>query len=733
MRKRFPIFIGILFVIFAVWLLITPTKMVRLFIDRLDHLGYDLQLRTRVLTEQTPALSPVAIIDIDDKSLKAEGRWPWPRSLLARLVNELQKQGAAVIAFDILFSEKQSNLTESIIETMKKNKQANASVIAELTQISPLFDDDAIFAKSLAATPSVLALGFLPRPQTQNALPNPLLTLTPVQSKHLEIRKASGYISNIPVLQEAAKGGGFINIFSDSDGIIRRAPLLFNYQNNIYPALALQAVLAYLDEKAELVTPAYGSSIKLEGVRHGNVIIPTDVSGQVFIPFIGKSYTFPYYSATDVLHGTIAKSALAGKILFVGTSATGLGDLTATAIQTPFPGVEIQATLANGILFNSFSHHPEWTFGANLLITVLFGLIAAFSFPYFGPRTLGIIIIFLPPILLFVNNWIWQQTGLILSFLVPVILVFITAIFNMLYGYLFETRRREQLKEMFGQYVPEKHIDEMLKSSGSYALHGEDRQLSVLFADIRSFTTISEGMTAAELVDMLNTFFTPMTEIIFKHQGTIDKYVGDLIMAFWGAPLKDKHHSRHAIESALDMQIKVKELQPLLAEHKWPMIKIGIGINSGSMSVGDMGSRFRRNYTVLGDEVNLASRVEGLTKFYGVDIIVTENTQHEQSHFIFRKLDLVRVKGKKKGVAIYEVIGRHKELTPELENELTQYHAALDLYFQKKWDESYSIMFDLQKAHPDTKIYQLYTERLMAFKTNPAPDDWDGVYAHASK
>ena len=594
MRKRFPIFIGFLFVCLALWLLITPAKPVRLFIERLDHIGYDIQLRTRVLTGKAISLSPVAIIDIDDKSLKAEGRWPWPRSLLARLVDELHKQGAAVIAFDILFSEKQSNLTESIIAKMKAGAHPNPSLIAELTTLSPLFDDDAIFAKSLTTTPTVLALGFLPRPQMQNTLPAPLLSLTPLESKQLDIIKAKGYISNITVLQQAAKTGGFINIFADSDGIIRRAPLLFNYQNTIYPALALQAVLSFLSEKAELITPVYGNSVKLEGIRHGNVVIPTDESGQVFIPFVGRSYSFPYYSATDVLHGTIPKDALAGKILFVGTSATGLGDLTAAAIQNPFPGVEIQATLANGLLLNNFSHNPEWTFGAELFITLLFGLIAAFTFPFFGPRRLGVIIIFLPPVLLFANNWIWQQTGLILSLLMPIILIFMIAIFNMLYGYLFETRRREQLKEMFGQYVPEKHIDEMLKSTGSYALHGEDRHLSVIFADIRSFTSISEGMTASDLVEMLNTFFTPMTEIIFKHHGTIDKYVGDLIMAFWGAPLKDKHHARHAIESALDMQDKVKELQPLLAEHKWPAIKIGIGINSGFMSVGDMCSRFRR-------------------------------------------------------------------------------------------------------------------------------------------
>ena len=734
MRKRLPIFIGILLVCFAVWLLITPNKFMRLFIERLDHIGYDLQLRTRVLTGPAVALSPVAIIDIDDNSLKAEGRWPWPRSLLARLVTELQKQGAAVIAFDILFSEEEKNIAQVVMQTLQKNNLLNPALSTNLTNNAKLFDEDATFAKGLCASPAVLALGFLPRAQTENTLPPPLLTLSPAENKDLAIFNTFGYISNIPVLQQAAKNAGFINIFADNDGIIRRAPLLLKYKDNVYPALALQAVLSYLSEKAQLITPAYGNNIKLEGIAYNNFIIPTDENGQVIIPFIGKSYTFPYYSATDVLHGKIPQNALTGKILFIGTSATGLGDLVATAVENPFPGVEIQATLANGILLNNFSHNPKWTFGANLLITILFGLLAAFSFPYFGPRTLAGVIILLPPLLLFINNWIWLQTGLILSFLIPVLLILVTAMFNILYGYLFESRRREQLKEMFGQYVPEKHIDEMLKASGgNYGLRGDDRYMSVLFADIRSFTTISEGLSASELVDMLNTFFTPMTEIIFKHRGTIDKYVGDLIMAFWSAPLKDRHHARHAIESALEMQMKVKALEPVLAARNWPVIHIGIGVNSGMMSVGDMGSRFRRNYTVLGDQVNLASRVESLTKFYGVDIIVTEHTQQDQDHFIFRKLDLVRVKGKKTGVTIYEVICRKSALTPELQVELLEYHKALDFYFQKNWDTALVLMNELLKTYPDKKIYQIYIQRINEFIEHPAPEDWDGIYAHATK
>lgn len=730
MNKRIPIIIGLILMGVALWLLLTPNQFQ--IIERLNHLVYDLQLRTHLLTNPKEFESPIVIIDIDDKSLKAEGQWPWSREKMGELTAELTEQGIAVVAFDMLFSEVEVNAAEKLLIQSKKNNILPPAFIDMLQNKKALFNQDNVLANSLSKTQSVLAIGFLPRKETSSILPRPILQMSD-ENKGLDIFTAEGYISNIPILQNAAKAGGFINIFADDDGIIRRAPFLIQYQNGLYPALSLQAVLSFLGETIQLVAPIYHDERKLEGIQIGNRLIPTDEKGQVLIPFVGNSYTFTYYSATDVLHHKLPKNALLGKIAFVGTSATGLGDLKPTAIENPFPGVEIQATLANGILTNSFSYVPAWTFGANLLLIIFFGSLASFVFPYLGPRTLSIVVICLPPILLFFNNWIWSKTGLILSFLMPVLLILIIAIFNIIYGYLFETRRREHLKEMFGQYVPAKHIDEMLHTKGGYALRGEDREMSVLFADIRNFTSISEDLSAKELVEMLNTIFTPVTEIIFKHRGTIDKYVGDLIMAFWGAPLRDKFHAKHAITAALDIQTKIKKLKPLLEENKWPEIKLGIGINSGLMSVGDMGSKYRRNYTVLGDAVNLASRIEGLTKFYGVDIIVSAHTQKNQNKFIFRKLDHVKVKGKKSGIDIYEVVCKIKDLTPEITEELMQYHQALVLYFEQKWDESYSMMQQLHLSHPDKKIYSLYLDRIQELRGQELPENWDGIYSHVNK
>ncbi len=734
MSKRIPIFLGILLIFVAAWLLITTSPFIRHLIQRLDDLGYDVQLRTRLLTHNhIPASLPIAIIDIDDASLKAEGHWPWPRDKIARLVDTLQKQGAVVIAFDVLFAENERNIAQTVMEKLESQQNLPSDVSSVLTKNLNLFDNDAILAKSLQQTTAVLAIGFLPRDQTSNQLPPPLLTLPPDEMAKLDVYHAKGYIADIPILQQAAQNGGFINAYADTDGILRRVPLVYGYKNSLYPSLALQAVLSFLGEKISLITPRYDKQIEMEGIRIGNQIITTDAKGQVLIPFIGNIHSFPYYSAVNVLKNNIPKNALLGKILFVGTSALGLGDLKATSIASAFPGVEIQANIAYGLLTNNFSYRPAWTLGVNFILTIIFGLLAAFSFPYLGPRTLGLILVFVPCTLLFINNWIWESTGLVLSFLIPVLLVLVNAIMNMIYGYLFETRKREQLKDMFGQYVPAKHIDEMLRSSSDYGLHGESRDMSVLFADIRNFTTISETMSATELVDMLNTLFTPLTEVIFKHRGTIDKYIGDLIMAFWSAPLRDKNHARHALQTALDMQSILKNMAPMMAEKKWPEIRMGIGINSGHMSVGDMGSRYRRNYTVLGDNVNLGSRVEGLSKFYGVDIVVTESTQHDQTKFVFRKLDRVKVKGKQRGVEIFELICNKADETSALKEELAMWHAALQLYFQQQWQEAESKIQLLHQQHPNVKVYEIYLHRISEYKQNSPGADWDGIHTHTAK
>lgn len=733
MGKRIPIFLGFLLIIIALWLQTTHVDYVRRFITRLEDLAYDLQLRTKIFTHPAPFKSSIAIVDLDDKSLAREGRWPWPRSKMATLVSRLQEEGAVVIALDTIFPEQEDNIVDTVSKAVAQNNLMTPTIEPIFKKIAPLFDNDAIFATSLNKSDAVLGISFSPLAIQEGILPSPILTLATPEERSLDFYISTGYAGNVPVLQTAAKNGGFINEFGDVDGIVRRVPVLMRYQDKLYSSLALEAVRVYLLTDVKLITAPYANSIKLEGVNVGNHIVPTDDKAQVIVPFRGRSYSFPYYSAIDVLDKKIPAGALEGKIVFVGTSAIGLSDLKATAIESAFPGVEIQATIADGILTNNFSYKPAWSLGAEVFLAVFLGLICAFLFPYLGPRASSVLIILIPIVLVFANNIIWEKSGLIVSIFVPMVLVFSLGLLNIIYGYLFETRKREYLKTIFGQYVPEKHIDEMLKSESSFDMMGEDREMTVLFADIRNFTTISEKFTASQIKQMLNDFLTPMTEVIFKHRGTIDKYVGDMIMAFWGAPLKDKRHAQHAISTALDMQKALAELEPQLVAHGWPELHIGIGLNSGIMSVGDMGSRFRRNYTVLGDAVNLASRVESLTKYYGVKIIVTEFTEENQKNFVFRQLDRVRVKGKEKGVGLFEVICHKSDLTSTKKQEIDESNLALGYYFNREWKKAKDLFAQLSNTYPDVEFYKLYCARLDEYEKTPPPSDWDGVYLMKEK
>lgn len=733
MNKRIPFILGFLFLCIAIWLQTSSIGSINRFIVRLENLAYDIQLRAYLLTQPTQWQTSVAIVDVDDRSLTKEGRWPWSRNKLAELVDRLKAAGAVVIAFDILFPEKQKNIAEDVYQELKKENFSIPGIDSLFQKITPRFDYDSMLATSLLRTDVILGFTFLPDQRTTGLLPAAAIELKTPAEKSLEFIKAPGYLANIPLLQVAAKGGGFLNAFPDDDGIIRQIPILLRYQNNLYPSLALEAVRLFLLSKITLVTEKYGGQSRLEAIQVGNHIIPTNSDGKVIITFRGRSFLFPYYSATDVLHNKIPPGALEGKIVFVGTSATGEGDIRATAIQSVFPGVEIQATVADNILTDDFSYKPAWAAGAEIFLTICLGLIGIFLFPYLGPRSLILLIIVIPVTLIVDNSLLWERTGLIIFIFVPMSLSILLALFNLFYGYLFETRKREKLKEMFGQYVPEGHIDEMLASSNEFGLYGEDRELTVLFADIRNFTTLSEPLAAHQLKELLNDFFTPMTKIIFQFRGTIDKYVGDMIMAFWGAPLKDKNHARHAISAAIEMQNAINALKVGFKEKGWPEINIGIGLNTGMMSVGDMGSTFRRNYTVLGDTVNLASRVEGLTKYYDAKIIVTEFTKDKQLFFVFRKLDRVRVKGKTHGVEIYEPLGYVKKLSLELKKEVDVYHTALEYYFAQEWNKSLALFTELSHKKPHEKLYKLYLKRLDDFIKNPPPADWDGIYTHLEK
>ena len=732
--KIYPILIGLLLVGFAAWTQLTHVVLVRQIMDRLDALAYDLRLKASVGPKKVDPR--IVIVDIDEKSLRAEGHFPWPRDKLAHLVDGLFQHGVAVIGFDIMFPEVDRNSAQEVIARMPHIQDDGAAAAGYLRRNARVFDNDLLFAKSLSQGDTVLGYTFHNRDDPPvNELPAALVVDKPEVIPKSTLMTMRSYTASIPLLQHNARSGGFFSVYPDLDGVIRRAPLLVNYHGKPYPSLALEvARLFFFADKVSLETAPVLDKLSVERVVLGNVPIPTDSQGRVIVPYRGGSGSFPYVSATDVLHGTVQDNVLEGAIVLVGITAQGLFDLRATPLQAVYPGVEVHANIIAGILDGRFPSEPSWSQGANFVLLVGVGLILAVVLPYLAPIALVVTTTLVGMSLVGFNFWMWISKGLILSLAPQLALLVLLAILNMAWGFLVEARGKRQLKGMFGQYVPAPLVEEMSKNPDKYGFEGESRELTVLFSDIRSFTTISEGLSANDLKDLLNRFFTPMTRVIFEHRGTIDKYVGDMVMAFWGAPVADERHALHAVQAAIEMQVQAAKLRENFLKEGLPEVRIGVGVNTGLMNVGDMGSEYRRSYTVLGDAVNLGSRLEGTSKYYGVGIVVGEDT-YEQSRdiILYRELDLVRVKGKAKAIHVYEPVGVIETLGPETSAAVERFHQALALYRSRQWDGAQDVLEQLREGDPQRHVYALYLERIAELRDADLGEDWDGVYVRTTK
>ena len=474
------------------------------------------------------------------------------------------------------------------------------------------------------------------------------------------------------------------------------------------------------------------SGIELEYLRLGDLSIPVNEQVAVYIPYRGPQESFAFVSAGDVLRGAAPQAALNDKIVLLGASAAGLLDLRSTPVGQRYIGVEAHANLVAGLIDNAIKQQPAWSDGLEFTLLLLIGALMALVLPRLAPLTALAFVLLIIAATMAANLWMWSSLGLVVPLASLLVYTVLAAMLQITYRFFVEQRNKRHLSHVFGQYIPPSLVEEIDESGKEISLQGESREMSVLFSDVRGFTTISEGLDAVELTRMMNEFLTPFTRVVQQHRGTIDKYMGDCVMAFWGAPLADADHARHAILSAFDMIAAVEALDEPFRKQGWPAIRVGVGIASGDMNVGNMGSEFRIAYTVMGDTVNLGSRLEGLTKQYGVDIIVNDRSAQLVPNFAFRELDLVRVKGKNQPVAIFEPLGPGDQISDETAAELALYASALTAYRQKDWNVA-SVAFRTLKERTDHLLYNVYLDRIERFRVKPPPDDWDGVFAHLNK
>lgn len=624
------------------------------------------RLTDKLFLQREPS-QEVIIVAIDNKSLEQIGRWPWPRQVMAQLIEKVDEQNPLLIGLDVNFSEtSDSDSDEALAQAIEKAGQVVLPLEAELE-----IEKDKIIAREI--------------------------------------------VWPLPLIREKALGLGLTNTPPDSDGIFRRVPLFVSDQeHNQYSAFAAVLARFYLEKKG-LVLPS----------------IPIDQKGQMLVNYLGPAQTFRMIPALSVMNGEVEKGDLEDKIVLIGATAPDLHDeqLVPTSQGRAMSGVEIHANILETILSGHFLTPLKtfWQIVFFFILALVFCLILA----CFKIITGSLLALFALMLYLFVSLMVFDQ-GLVLD------LFYVLLIFIFSYGlvvawrYFGERKEKQRIKNAFSHYVSPDIINELMAHPEKLKLGGEKREVSILFSDIRGFTSISEKLSPEQLVALLNDYLTAMTNLILEKRGVLDKYIGDAIMAFWGAPLSERRHGRYALETALAMIKSLKENKKKWQKDFGVELNIGIGINRGEVIAGNMGSSQRFDYTVMGDAVNLASRLEGLTKQYGVKIIVSEFTRKAAGDwFNFRYLDKVAVKGKEKGVEIYELLGE-REL-PLKQKELVElFEQGIKIYQNQDWNKALEFFTLLLKKYPDDGPTQVYLKRCQELKENP-PQDWDGIYHAQSK
>ncbi len=699
-------------------------------LQRLEAIPYDIRLKlsTPIKAKELP---PIIIVDIDEASLKRDGRWPWSRKKMGDLINKLYENNIAVVAMDVVQAEPEEN---PIVKVKSALEDIQQELPTWYKEIEKSLDADSYFANSIKGKEVVLGYPFHKKLLTQTGkLPSTSIISDIKSTESLTAIHMLGYTANLNKFTNNAIGSGFFSIAPDRDGSVRRAPIIAVYNEQIYPSLALEAARLYLlEDNIKLHTNVVGSAKTVTHVSLGKSIINTDAQGQILIPYLGRQKHFTYLSASEILHSKKPIPELENAIALVGTSAIGLADLRPTPVQASFPGVEIQANILHGILHpESIAYIPDWTAGATIVWLVILGLLMTIIYPLLQPMSLVITGTALLLLSFSFNYWLWAYQHINLPVVMSLLLIMAVSSTYVVHFLLTENKDKKRIHSMFGQYVPLDHINKLIDNPEESSTDGEKREMTVLFSDIRNFTAISEPLSTHELKSFLNLYLTPITKIIFDNQGTIDKYVGDMVMAFWGAPLHHPQHAQQSVIAALEMQQTIINMQGEFQQMKLPEVAAGIGIHTGEMNVGDMGSDYRRAYTVLGDAVNLGSRLESLTKFYGVKILASEDTKDQCPDITFRYIDYVRVKGKQKAIKIYEPLTLKKEQSNADIEYLRKHQEALENYLSGDWKLAKQQVDELFKE-TNEKIYSLYKQRLKE-NSGEAPQNWDGVHTHSSK
>ncbi|WP_162596687.1 CHASE2 domain-containing protein [Thiofilum flexile] len=703
-----------------------PVASITPFLQRIERLYYDLDLINS--SRQAPLEQPtIVLVDIDENTMSQIGGWPRPRKEIADFINILGSYKPKLIGLTTIFDHREIN---PIDELENKLRELKRPIPNNLLALRDQMDADDILTRTLHQNQVILSFSFHDQAAQNNLLAKgkPLIDPNLVSGW-----QSTGYSANLLPYQDASGGEGHIASQVDSDGVLRSLPLVMQFDKALYPAFALVLAQHYLNvEDYQIVLDQHYGKTIYQGLQLGNIFIPTDPLGQLLIPYHANLNQIKRVSAADIVNKT-PLPILNNAIAIIGSSASSVGNLKSTPIRAAMAEFEIQALALNGILHPSILWYaPDWGYIVVMAELFILCLIMLLWYPRCRPHHLLLTGMTLLGIILFSHYALHQFSQIYISPTTPLLLIISITLIFLIASLFFESRSRAQLQQLFGQYVPSEHIQRIMHDPKAINLEGERREMTVLFADLHDFTQISEEISTQELKQFLNRYLTYATAIIDDYRGIIDKYIGDMIMAFWGAPLPEANHAEQSVYTALALQNMLRKHQHEFNELGVPSVKLGIGINTGEMNVGEMGSQQRRAYTVLGDAVNIASRIEPLTRFYQVDILVTETTKKQCPTILFRHIDQVRVKGKQNVVNLYEPIGLITELSADQKALYALYELGLEHCYAHRWEAALTTLEQVNAQLPNDYVTQLYIQRVKDCIHQPIPY-WTGVQDHLNK
>ena len=726
--------------VFALGLKATQIPLINELRDRVFDTYQSIKPR-----EYRAGTSPIRIVDIDDQSLERVGQWPWSRRDIAELIKNLSLKGAGLIVFDVVFAEPDRTSLEQIVQRIPDS--AEASTLKDLIEKSPT--NDQFLADFIKRSGRVIT-GFTFQVSNGNG--------DPIQKKGIPfagdnpanfLRPYEHAIVNLKEFDEAAVGVGSFTVQPDRDGIIRRIPVLFSYKGKLFPSLAAESLRVAQGQNMSIRVKSSGASGMVEfgggergidQLRIGNMNIPTDQFGHIML-YDSGSQPSRYVPAWKAVDGSIRAEDVSGRIVLVGTSAAGLKDIRTTPLEPLVAGVEVHAQLIEQVVSGIYLNRPLWANGLELVYMFVLGTVVIVLGARLSAGWSALVGLLAVATAIGVSWYAFDQHLMLLDPVFPSVTGLAVWIVGSALAYIQVEAERAEVRGAFGRYLSPALVERLAGNPDQLKLGGEMRDLTLLFCDIRGFTPISEQFDPEGLTRFINRFLTPMTEIILKYQGTIDKYMGDCIMAFWNAPLDVDGHERLAIDSALDMIERLKDHNAILKQEaededrKFLPINIGIGLNTGGCCVGNMGSDQRFDYSVLGDSVNLASRLEGQSKPYGVTIVIGESTYKSVQDYACLDIDKIRVKGKTIPVQIYTVLGG-----PDMANDADfqtwkrEHNHMMAAYRAQDWDTVQGKAQIMRDAHPEVaKMYELYLDRAVEYRENSPGADWDGVFSATSK